>query len=788
MTRPLPASLALLAALWPGAPARAHYPHDVARWAAISPDPSVPRVAAALERIDFNLLGRSDDGLEWAARLVSPGTHGGIEAAAFLTPGRLVLATSDDGLLLSDDAGDTFVRAPSVTDATLRRVVASPSVLVDGTAFAAGESAVWATHDGGESWWPVVEGDFVDVDVSPNFADDRRVCAATSTALACSGDGGGAWTLVDLPFLPYAVSVGADGRVWAAVRGGGVYASADRGANWALTAFAQHDVVVVEELSGGLVLVALAEFGEWRSDDAGATWEQVEVLTVTVDQSRDGVNWFDFIEGPDGAVYAAHWFGLGRSTDRGLTYTNYNVEPVRNVHSVVLTRGERGLSAWMGTYGGGPMLVDVATREVEVFPSLALRFARDTPCGPDWWRDGTALFDEGYHTLLTTDFGASWAVIARDEVEAQGGLAGDVKAVALTPDPRADPLLLAVVGERDARFLVSEDRGATWTAGAADVVCGDKGLAAAFSPGWPDDGRAWASCGGWVFQSEDRGRTWTALGEADGFVYEVARAADGAVLAATEAGIWRFDGAGASRLGLEGLLVNSVAAAADGTVFGLVPGRGLARSDDRGSTWTMLSLPTEDMPLAVAVSPDFSGDGTVAVAGYGGAWASQDRGGTWTSVYPLDVYEAEHEAWRATGSWERVSWRGASGLAAMRTQQPGATRTLDVRGVAVAVLAPPGAPGGEVGVSLDGGEPVRVAVTPGAFWTATGLDDGWHELRLEALSGTVVLDAVRVSTLLPEPAVAAQAPPACGCAGGPWPGGVAVVLGAALAARRARRR
>ncbi len=747
-----------LAGLLPSTFAYAHYPHDTAYWVAVSPDPAEPRLATSLERIDLDVLGRSENGLDWAARLVQATDDGEVHSGAFLTPMRLVLATNERGLQVSEDAGDTLVRAPTVTDSVITRVVASPAVMEDGLAFATGETAVWRTQDSGVGWeavWQATGDGFIDVDLSPDFGADGRVCAAEGEALSCSPDRGVTWTRTSIPAGTFRISVGAGHRVWAAARGEGLYESSDDGASWVLAGFAGEDVTAIAELSGGLVLLASAMQAEWRSDDAGATWGLVDVAQITVNQQRDGVNFFDFVEGPEGAVYLTSWNGLARSDDRGLTYALYATERIENTHSVVLTEGSGGgMSAWIGTYGGGPILTDIHSLEAVAFPGLPRRFTRNSPTTTSWERDGTAIFDEGYTTWRTTDHGATFDLIAEDPMaNGEMQLENDVKGVALAPNPSEDPFLLTIVGQRAMSFVVSDDLGDTWTTGTQDPACAMDGFAVALSPRWPDESRAWAACGGAIYESLDRGESWSVLGDTGAsFVFRIAEQVDGALLVATSDGLWRIDSGTTTQIGFPGVLVDAVAAATeegDDTVFALVPTEGWMRSEDGGNTWAELPAPTGDVPRMVAMSPSFAEDGSVAVAGYGGAWASTDRGDSWFSIYALELYESDEDAWRSTGTWTSTQLETASGRSVALTDQVGATRTLDFRGIGIAVEAPADAEAGVMAISLDDGPPEEVTLPTGnrRVWEVHGLADGWHTLRIEALLGTVTLDDVRVNRL-----------------------------------------
>ena len=767
-----------------GPPADAHYPHDVAHYVAVSPDPAQLRLVTSLERIDLDILGRSEDGRSWAARLVQAVDDGEVTSAAFLTPDRLMLGTSKRGLLVSQDAGDTLLQVEMVTDLRIEKVAASPAVLTDGTAIAVGTTTLWRTRDAGQNWEAALTATgagFYDVDFSPNFTVDKRICALEALWVWCSDDAGQTWRQHPAPRPIFRLSVGSDRRLWGATRGRGLTLSRDDGESWEDAGFPGEDLTAVAELSDGLLLVAKADEAAWRSTDLGDTWDMAPVYSTGWDQSVDGINSFEFAEGPDGAIYLACWPGLARSDDRGRTYTFYNTEPVQNGHSVALTEGVDGaLWAWVGTYGGGPVLTRVDRAGAVLFPDLPLRFTRNTPTTPSWKRDGTAIFDEGMTTWRTMDHGESWELI--EQMSFDDPEKPDVHGVALAPNTTLDPFLLVVTGQGASQFRSSENFGDTWTTGSQAPPCESFGMEVAISPWWPEESRAWAACGGRVYQTLDRGLSWSEYGDTGAFIFDIVERPDGVLLVATSDGLWRMDDHTSIRTAFAGVLVNSVAVSTDpqdNTVFALVPTEGWMRSEDKGESWTALPAPTADVPRTIAMSPFFPTDGTVAVAGYGGAWASTDRGESWHSIYLLESYESEHDAFRTIGSWTHSpSWPGTSGRAADLTTEVGASKTLQFFGVGAEVLAPASAEPGKFSIYLDN-VPAQTRSLPnptGVIWTASGLAEGWHSLRIELLEGTGTLDAVRVtraelaptgdSEVLPPEEDTAVAPEArCGCAG-----------------------
>ena len=376
-----------------------------------------------------------------------------------------------------------------------------------------------------------------------------------------------------------------------------------------------------------------------------------------------------------------------------------------------------------------------------------------------------------------------------EDYESKGvDMSFDVKGVALSPDPIADPFLLAVVGENEMEFWTSEDFGTTWVQGEQEPDCADRGIRVALSPRWPDESRAWASCGGTVYESDDRGATWWVLGDTGTlFIFDMVEQTDGALLVGTTDGLWRLTEAGAERFGFDGEFVVGLAAAEEAgidTVFALAPTEGWLRSDDGGTTWETLEAPTADVPRRVSMSPTYAEDQTVAVAGYGGAWVSEDAGETWRSIYTMEVYETDHDAWAVTGDWEWVDWEGASRGRVIQTDTAGSATTFQFRGVAIAVEAPTNDNAATIRVTLDDGEPEeQVTPTDGsAVWSAEGLADTWHTLHIEAVSGTVVLDDGRITRMLPIEGETRPPddPGRCGCGGG----GSAAMLPVLLLLRR----
>lgn len=750
----------------------------------------------SLERIDLEVLGRTENGLDWEARLVGAVTDGAVNAAAFASADRLFIATRGRGLLRSDDAGDTLATVAGLGDRYIDGVVASPGVLDDGVLFATGESSVWRSRDGGVTWDAVlgaVDAGFTELSLSPAFAADGHACVAEGARVSCSHDGGDTWVSFDAPEYPRHFSVGSDGRVWVATREQGLSVTVDGGQSWSTRAAVGPDVAVVSELSDGLVLVAEPGRAGWRSLDGGDTWTYVDIEEIGNAQGGDK-EFFEFVEGPRHESYMATWNGLARSDDGGFRFRYYVTERPENAHTLsLLAADDDSALAWIGTYGSGPVLTDTRTHASRDFPSLPVAFTRSAVVADGFRDNGIALQDEGYSTWRTRDGGESWTAIAEDPLDSgQFSTVEDIKGLAMAPDPAADPFVVTLIGDDIMSFRVSDDLGDTWVDGTTDPECLGTAFAVAVSPRWHERPVSYGACDGDLYQSEDRGRTWERVGQTGtSFVFRIAERSDGVVLVATSAGLWAVDGSGTRLVGFEGSLVSSVATAetaGDLTVYATVPSRGWYRSDDGGGSWTELERPTADLPRMVDLSPGYARDGIVAVGGYYGSWASRDRGATWEPIHALDVYEEDSDAWRIEGSWRAEPNGDASRGKLATSALLGTAREIDFEGISAALEVPENAALGAITVRLDGGPPQLVELPSDSTtaWHALDLGKGWHTLRVELAAGTATIDTLRVQRLKERAAREAAAPPPadseaqCGCGSGA--GGAITLLG--LARRR----
>ncbi len=224
-----------------------------------------------------------------------------------------------------------------------------------------------------------------------------------------------------------------------------------------------------------------------------------------------------------------------------------------------------------------------------------------------------------------------------------GPYGGSVSALALSPDYPADHTVFA--GLRGQGVYRTINGGQSWQQVSPDgwVV-----VDLSISPAYADDGTIFASHGLWtsgyhVHRSSDEGISWQEVTPAwtgqpspphlaispdlasDKTVYVVGGyqtfvSTDGGDTF-VQAGGW-FTGHNVTELAF------SPAFAADQTLFALVPGEGLYKSTDGGTTWNLTGL-AGDLS-AFAISPDYANDQMLlAIGGAGQLYISTDGGHNW---------------------------------------------------------------------------------------------------------------------------------------------------------------
>jgi photosystem II stability/assembly factor-like uncharacterized protein len=563
-----------------------------------------------------------------------------------------------DGLYRSTDGGQTWLPTTrGLTDLEVYEIAFSPTFARDHTLFVSTRGqGLFRSVDGGDSWVSLAarytsdeyQRSMSHVTMSPALAQDGLVLATHNDTLWRSADGGDSWEDTRLP--------------------GGLVAFSPN--------FVQDRLILVD--------------GLWRSTDGGQTWAP----------SGDGIEPSEY--GPiqlffspqfaaDRTVYLVLDNGydkpriLERSVDGGQSWQGlagglpdgFNIAA-----AVALPGGELWLSGpdgtsqitaphllrWSETLAAVPQPLDLESFDIQdvlVTPDLSL-FVANSRAGVyksvDGGHNWTALSfpvradtTQTPHLALAGDgtlFAALGTAIerSRDDGQTWEYLAGaplgfEVTALAVSPNFRADGVLVAGSSYSTRQLIRSADGGQTW-----QVVFDGKSLesasdirAIAFSPNFAGDGTlyAWMQYAG-LLRSTDGGLSWSLLtGDISQlFVQSMVVSPDGSQLylgglygqnyvSADRGQTWLAWG---DRVPDERVWSAPLLFDKQGTLL-LGTDVGIYRSLDAGQTWLRASfglpLDTESgKPLAVrAIVTD--GGWLYAALVRGGLYVSDDQGASW---------------------------------------------------------------------------------------------------------------------------------------------------------------
>jgi photosystem II stability/assembly factor-like uncharacterized protein len=349
-----------------------------------------------------------------------------------------------------------------------------------------------------------------------------------------------------------------------------------------------------------------------RSTDAGDTW--VRLVRGLDNQHR--ISAIEIAPGDPRTIYAGtDGDGVYRSTDGGASWVAVNdglpelhivtlaVSPQspRSVFATVVVDG--ALAVFRSDDGGdrwGPL--------PGAGKASAVSFAASDP---GLVVSGTVLG----RVRLSRDGGSTW----REVLDV--GDAGRISALAPSPRWPEDPTLY--VATRAGGLFVTRDAGRSFTRLDTDVT-GKRIVSVALSPDFADDSTLWVST--WedgVFESTDGGASWSPRSEG---------------LTTNE----QADLLGAPGYGQ----VRVAAGTGPGHTLYLAGFDGLFRSTPDGRWEELVTQPATNI-VAVAISPSYAEDGTLAVATYiNGALLSTDRGRSWRAIndglaHRLDWIRAE---------------------------------------------------------------------------------------------------------------------------------------------------
>jgi hypothetical protein len=410
-------------------------------------------------------------------------TVGSINAVA-VVPGGAAYLAAVGGVYKYSASGWTRISATMTSVASL---AVSPSFAADGTIFAAtSNNGVYRTTDGGATWTQVNSGipylAVLSVAVSPSYATDQTVLAGTSFAgIVVSANRGSSWTTANqgiisqgLTALGVSPNIAADGALFAA-GGYGIYKSVDRGATWSianagLPGNSVNALAISPAYAQDHTVFASNSSNVYKTTDSGASWNTVNngVAGAWIDALAVSPNY-----AVDQTVFAAAYSsgkGVYKSTSGGASWSQVLALASQSIYCIAISPNYAAdQTVLIGTSTAGVYRTTNGgagwTQVNTGLPASNLTMS-SLAFSPNYASDGTVYAGTtGQSLYKSTNGGASWT-------PANAGIPYQtIHSIAISPAYATDSTLLIGTGAggyhggtTSTGVLKSTNGGASWTA------------------------------------------------------------------------------------------------------------------------------------------------------------------------------------------------------------------------------------------------------------------------------------------------------------------------------------
>lgn len=572
-------------------------------------------------------------------------------------------------------------------------------------------TGVWRSADEGGAWEALRSRTSHTVgDLAVGSLDDQLVLRSAGGALERSRDAGASWESLPLgdPTTTPAVwvtTVALDPRddtsAWATTDDGRVWRSEDAGGSWEERAqvvlFTDPHASNPYHRSAWTLLAPSAEGTPALLAHAGGVYRATD---------DTGVTWVPSYQAPTGGrslvrsaadgriVFVGATDGLLRSVDGGVSFVPTGLGEGLE-HAAIAPD-----ASWLAFASPTRLWVSDDLGQSAVERSLPGTLDGDLWIGPD----GSLLAGTGDGVMVSADRGATWS--ARHEGMEDGGLS-------VVVSHPACPNVVFSASRCGGGLYRSEDWGASWH---HDPEYQHYVMGLHFDPG--DPLRVWSVSDDWLLRSDDGGLTWAyvygryhfhgfAIDPEDGDRLLLGSVGSGEwadtqahVYLSTDAGqTWTDSSAGIPVSASSAHTILYWPGDPEVVLLGFYKGGdvshstgqgiGLYRSEDRGASWSLGTLPEFDVAALT------EGAGGVVAATEEGLWVSRDEGLSWE---PLDgpagrvlavgfrdglglAYLQDGTAWRTRddgASWEQVA-TGLRGTGSAETDLAGVAISADAR-------------------------------------------------------------------------------------------------------------
>jgi photosystem II stability/assembly factor-like uncharacterized protein len=517
-----------------------------------------------------------DSGNSWEARLTGSPMLSIAVSPSFAYDSVVMVGTFDDGVLRSDDAGQSWRSSNAgLLDLAIVALELSPDFSHDQTGFTATRNALYRTANGAASWREVELGlddpTLQCIAISPAFQNDRLVLAGTeSDGMVISRSSGRHW--MSLPEFE------------------------DRG----VTA-----ISFASEYPNDPVIVAATDTGLFISRDNGESWQRADIETrriLALASLRSDER--------DVLIAGQYRHGIARSETLGAVWSpaNTGIQACLATGLTISPSFDKDKSLFLIDHEAGLSISnDAGFSWSDWVPDLADVGVIDLAVSPNFGCDGLIFVGAADGLFRSIDGGASWSL-----VDIPVSIASSLLAVHAFPDI-AGAQITVILFLRDGRVLRSFDSGGTWLQSTIPVDDAEACMVSV-SPEYTRDltlfaGTSTRTPGNRKFQvrlwrSSNAGETWSEILSERGSSYTPVAASP----RSTE-GEECYIGVGRRLIKL-GIRNSS------------------ETSDQELTTVRCASLPYSESTVitGVTLSPNFAEDSTLFVATDGGVYVSRNRG------------------------------------------------------------------------------------------------------------------------------------------------------------------
>jgi len=613
-----------------------------------------------------NLVNGLNNQYEFTSIAISPG---------YQSDRTVFVASAGDGVYRSSDGGDSWAKINRGLDRLdIVRLSVSANYESDQRILAATKSGgVWRSVDGGTSWQLVLTENVRMVEFLETISAETQSILFVGDAAGNiwrSDDNGRLWKIIHEMADGVAISSigGTADKLYIGSENHGLYLSQNAGISFSPVArfqfFRRHDchgneldqavsdshITSIEEISNGekasTVLVTTWYGGIFALSGEDQSWETWD-NGLSCDPQADSLSVSHFrrvavarLDNGQDIYWLAAYDGLFRGVGDDAQWRQLETLPLGLIKGMAVSGGsDQPLSMALATYGGGFYVTDdgganwtIGNKGLITTRLTGLLFS------PNYNEDGVIYAGAIRRLLRSSDYGQSWQRFDLGKVGFGGRVLNKLDSWGVptgwarsSDSRRSSPVYpthivpLAGVSPENVLFAtrshgVMSFAGSTKTVASVWEGTGRLINSLEISPDFKNDKILFASISGeGVIRSDDSGLNWKAVNNGLDFISE-----------------WQTTKAGAgSRRNV--FIAMSPAFRTDHTVYAGSPaGNGVYVSHDRGESWASLPLPIDQgiFPvLAIALSPEFAVDGTLAVSGKGrGIFRSTDRGQSFTAI------------------------------------------------------------------------------------------------------------------------------------------------------------